>query len=136
MIRKRKVIIISIALIIIFFISTNLLFSLLTTEIEVRSIHDHIYFHLNNLPSIYKHKEISNNDSFNIFLKYINSPIHETDVTKIWQIANSWVSKNRLVDHENSFIGSVLLAMQNTKIIKADLDTRGTQLKLLLTLEV
>ncbi|EFA06532.1 glycosaminoglycan xylosylkinase homolog [Tribolium castaneum] len=135
MIRKRKLLSISVTLIVVFIFSTYYLLTTLTsTESEVRSTHEKIYHHLKNLPQLYKTHKPLENDAFDKFTSNVNVVINE-DVAKVWQIANSWVSGTKLVDLESPFLGTVLSRLKTAKVVKADLDTRGTQLKFLLTLE-
>ncbi|KAF5283951.1 hypothetical protein FQA39_LY17192 [Lamprigera yunnana] len=53
----------------------------------------------------------------------------------LWEKARSWVTSTQLFDYTSSDLGNVLDALKTAKIVKADVDSRGTQLKLLLTLE-
>lgn len=136
MIRKRKLLGFSITLIIIFIFSTYYLLSRLTsTESEVRTVREQISFHLENLPEVYKTRKPYENDAIDKFISNINS-IATEETTKLWQIANSWVSGTKLVELESPHLGGLLSALKTSKIINSDLDTRGTQLKFLLTLEV
>ncbi|XP_066249335.1 glycosaminoglycan xylosylkinase homolog [Euwallacea similis] len=54
---------------------------------------------------------------------------------KLWLEAQTWPSGNQLTNISSPNIGKVWLALKTAKILKADVDTRGTQLKLLLTLK-
>ncbi|KAI1287969.1 Glycosaminoglycan xylosylkinase [Halotydeus destructor] len=53
---------------------------------------------------------------------------------QIWLRANSWATMNQLI-LPDADIGSVVNALARSRIVKADLSKRGTQLKLLITLE-
>ncbi|XP_044265795.1 glycosaminoglycan xylosylkinase homolog [Tribolium madens] len=135
MIRRRKLSCISITIIVIFMFSTYYLLTRLTsTESEVRSVHEQIYFHLENLPDLYKTRKPFENDAIDKFIKNVNV-VRSEEVAKVWEIANSWVSSTKLVDLESPLLGTVLSDLKTAKIIKADLYSKGTQLKLLLTLE-
>jgi hypothetical protein len=135
MIRKSRLLIISVILISIFLISTNyLLITLTDSENEVKSVHEKIYQQLEHLPDFYKIRKPLENDVTDRFIKNINVD-DEKNLKKLWNVARSWVSKTKIVDFESPLLGSVLSALKKSKIIKADLDTRGTQLKVQLTLD-
>lgn len=143
MVRPRSLLVLLIITILTFFVSTfYLLLNLQSTDIEVRNIQtieDKIYLELKNLPEHYKSKSVLTVPVIDSFVNNIRNTTfqHEnTDLKHLWEEANSWVSKNQVVDFSNVQIGQVLTALRNAAIIKADLDTRGTQLKLLLTLQV
>ncbi|RZC39678.1 DUF1193 domain containing protein [Asbolus verrucosus] len=139
MLRKRKLLIISIVLIVTFMVTTNYLLTRLTTasegDTEIKSIHEKIYKELENLSNKYEIRKPFEDEITDTFIKNINTFTVEGNIKNVWQIANSWVSKTMLVDFMSLHVGSLLLALKKSKIIKADLDGRGTQLKLLLTLE-
>ncbi|KAK6641654.1 hypothetical protein RUM44_013369 [Polyplax serrata] len=54
---------------------------------------------------------------------------------KLWKIAQKWVSGQQIVPEDAPLLGSVLNSLCSAKILKAENSKRGTQLKLLLTLE-
>lgn len=143
MIRRRNLLILVIIAVIIFVITTNyLLLNLQTSDIEVRklqTIEDKIYMELQSLPDYYKLKPFETVQFTDLVLaKSKNRTVNLTDTNLeyLWKEANSWVSKTGIVDFSSTQIINVLSALKNAKITKADFDTRGTQLKLLLTLQV
>ncbi|XP_050295864.1 glycosaminoglycan xylosylkinase homolog [Anthonomus grandis grandis] len=63
-----------------------------------------------------------------------NVEISKLNLKELWDEANLWPSVNQLTNITSPSIGSIMYALKHARITKADLDTRGTQLKLLLTL--
>lgn len=143
MIRKRNFLIITVIIFVTFLFTTNYLLVLLnTTESEVRvwSIEEQILLQLKNLPEHY-HKNTRNIDNrTQLFIKNINlknvAKIPNSNLKNLWDDFGSKISKEQLYDLTDNNLGTVLYALQTAGIKKADIDTRGTQLKLLLTLEV
>lgn len=146
MVRRRNILFLLIIVLIVFLITPYyLLKNLQISEIEVRklptsTIEEKIYIELQNLPEIYKIKPLQSLPEFDIFLANFRNigKLKCTNVSRLWDNANSWVSnsKSRVVDFSSSQIGEILFCMKYAKIIKADLDPRGTQLKFLFTLQV
>lgn len=145
MIRRRIILLCVITFLIIFVFTTNYLLTILpSSEIEVRkilTIEDKIYLILEKNPTRYDIKPSTDDKSVDIFLKNaknvnVDSEFTETNLIELWKEANAWVSKTQLVNFSSPSLGNVLYALKTAKIIKADVDTRGTQLKLLLTLQV
>lgn len=137
MLRRRTVLLLTLVLLIVFFVTTNYLLITLSIENEVdsTSVEESIYQKLRELPDHYKilqsqyNNETPNSfENFKILTNVTNRPI-------LWKIANSWTINTRLVDIKSKYVGDILLMLQQGKIIKADIDSRGTQLKLLLTLQ-
>lgn len=143
MIRRRNLLLLVLIIALLFLITTNyLLINLQSSDIEVRklpTIEEKIYLELRKLPEHFKLKSLENLSVVDLFVANTkNNPIRleDSQFEHLWKVANSWVSKNRIVDFSSSEIGNVIRAMKTAVIIKADLDTRGTQLKFLLTLQV
>lgn len=145
MIRNRKLLQIFLITFFAFVIST-VWFMVSLTQTEERGqqnfhsskeiIESEIYKILGGLPSEYKtqRKEELLFDKY--FLKNTEKVIKIENFNEIWKLANSWVSKEQLYDMFSPRLGEVIEALKVGKIRKADIDSRGTQLKLLLTLEV
>lgn len=139
MLRKKTVIVIALTVLFVFFCTLHHLFKILPeNEIKSNKIEDAIYAQIKKLPEMYKNpgQRTLNLDSF---LKSINQAItlrvSSLDLAQIWNEANSWSSVG-LTNFTSPIIGQVLLALKHARIKIADLDPRGTQLKLLLTLSV
>ena len=58
-----------------------------------------------------------------------------SDYKKVWPLAKKWVRARQVTPIKAPELGSILHALQTAKILKSDVSRRGTQLKLLLTLE-
>lgn len=143
MIRRRNLLFIVVTVVLLFLISTNyLLLNLQSSDIEVRklpTIEEKIYLELQILPDHYKQKRTENlirPDLFIINTKNTSLNFDNAQFEILWKEANSWVSKTRIVNFNSRNIGKILQALTVAEITKADLDTRGTQLKFLLTLQV
>lgn len=143
MIRRKSLLLFGLITVLIFIITTNyLLLNLQTSDIEVRTfktIEEKIYLELENLPQQYRLKSYQKDPTISLSsVIYTNRSFNlgDSSFKDLWKEANSWVSKTRIVDFSSPQIVNVLLGIKNAKITKADLDTRGTQLKLLLTLQV
>lgn len=145
MIPKRRVFIITIILLIFFLVTTNYFFvSVLSrTESEVMkkpsgliTIEQKIMQKVPLVSKNYKSKRITNDNTTDTFIRNLKIIKEIKNKERLWKEAKSWVSKTQLYNFTNPNLGSVLNALKTSKIIKADIDTRGTQLKLLLTLEV
>lgn len=142
MIRRRNLLFFIVIAGLLFLISTNyLLLNLQSSDIEVRktlTIEEKIYLELHKLPENYKQKAVESLRVVDIFISNSKNftALVNTEFDHLWKQTNSWVSKTRVVDFSNPDIGKILQAIKEAEITKADLDTRGTQLKFLLTLQV
>lgn len=140
-IRKRKVILVFLAVIVIFITITINFMYILTKfqQSEVIQTHlrreDKIRIIQLNLPDVYYRKQPENDLVGRYFIKYLNSGHRVNNLKELWSVANSWVSKTHIYKIRPQ-LGNILYALKNTKIIKTNLDNRGSQLKFLLTLEV
>lgn len=142
MIRKRKLFFLALLTVLIFIATIFYLMRLLSNS-EKRPIntneiiHEKIYKHLATLPEFYKIRSTTHDSVVDTFIKNINhanSPIEDLD--ELWNEVSSWVTRSQLTNFSSAKFGTVVQALKNAKIIHSDVDSRGTQLKLLLTLEV
>lgn len=142
MIRRRNLVLLSLLFFALFILTTNYLLITLPSESEVRkqlTIEEKIYFELNKLPVEYTIRTLTEDKTVDIFLNIIkstNANFRQLNLDSLWREANSWVSKTQLINLTSPNLGKLFIALKKAKIISADVDTRGTQLKLLLTLEV
>lgn len=142
MFRRRNLLFFIVIAALLFLITTNyLLLNLQSSDIEVRNtqtIEEKIYLELQKLPEHYKQKTPGSLPVADLFITNTKNiaTLENTNIDHLWKQTNSWVSKTRVVDFINSDIGKILQVLTETEITKADLDTRGTQLKFLLTLQV
>lgn len=144
MIRRRKLLLFTVITVLIFLITTNYLLLNLqkTDDIEVRkspTIEEKIYQHLAKLPDYYNlrsPKDVSFSDLSLVNTKNSTVRLDDWHLQELWKEANSWVSKTSVINFSSPKMGPLLFALKNAKILKADLDSRGTQLKFLLTLQV
>lgn len=79
----------------------------------------------------YDHK-----DDVNLFVDSLKSVDESLGNHELWVRANSWVTGRQLYDLTSKDLGSVVKGLKTARIEKAEVDSRGTQLKLLLTLDV
>ncbi|XP_044744902.1 glycosaminoglycan xylosylkinase homolog [Coccinella septempunctata] len=100
-----------------------------------RSIHDDIIFYSKNLLGAYSSPKTSTENITNSFIWNIRKYEGFRNLTYLWKLSNSWVSRQHVVNHMHEDIGKVFAALKYTPIVKADLDGRGSQLKFLLTLQ-
>lgn len=143
MFRKKTVVFAALIVVSVFLFTLQYLLSVLPgTESEVRRksrIEQNIYSKLKELPDIYKNPQNLDNSKFNVFLNNLKVEngvgLDTLDLTELWLEANSWPSKNQLINISSPNLGKLIFAMKHASITKADIDTRGTQLKLLLTLK-
>nr|CAI5824554.1 unnamed protein product [Callosobruchus analis] len=142
MLRKRNVLILSVTILVLFFLTTNYLRSILPSNNSVKytslSIEGKIQIEFKHLPRDYKIPSLLEHKSFSTFLNNIKSEkfeLNSENLTNLWNEANSWVSKTQIFNMSSPNIGKVVYALKNAKILKADLDTRGTQLKFTFTLD-
>lgn len=142
MIRNRNLLFFIVIVVFLFLISTSyLLFNLQSFEIlftKRPTIEEKIYIQLQELPIYYKQKPAESLLVGDLFISNTKNItiLENTELSHLWKQTNSWVSKFRVVDFTNPEIGKILQALRVAEITKADLDTRGTQLKFLLTLQV
>ncbi|OTF74952.1 glycosaminoglycan xylosylkinase-like protein [Euroglyphus maynei] len=61
--------------------------------------------------------------------------LESKELKKIWSIAKKWVRARQIIPEKAPELSSIIEALQHSKIIKSDVSRKGTQLKLLLTLE-
>lgn len=57
------------------------------------------------------------------------------DYGQLWTITRKWIRARQTIPSRAPELGSVLYGMQTAKILKSDVSRKGTQLKLLITLE-
>lgn len=140
-IRTRKTLLMLFVALIVVFTLTSLCFIKILNRAESITaspkieVHDNI---LNELPFIqntFKRRHDLNDTAWDNFLKNTKSLTSNLKAELLWSEVRSWVSKTRFYDATSPHLGTVLNLLKSAKIIKADVDTRGTQLKLLLTLE-
>ncbi|KAJ8925971.1 hypothetical protein NQ315_009826 [Exocentrus adspersus] len=141
MLRRRSFIFLLLVFLVLFVITTNYLLITLHSKSEVKSpltVEEKIYFELNKLPGRYTSKSLVEDKTTEVFLQNLsttNLRLEDLDLEGLWAEANSWVSKTQLVNLSSPDLGKLFFALKHARITKADVDTRGTQLKLLFTLE-
>ncbi|CAH1163612.1 unnamed protein product [Phaedon cochleariae] len=143
MVLRRSIFLLILASISIFLVTTNFLLTFLppldTNRVEKIPIKEKIQWELAQLPSQYKTDSFVNNRWIESFLKNTRKKFHsnlnEVALRSLWEEANSWVSPKQLYNVNSTNFGKVLFALKNADIVQADIDTRGTQLKILLTLQ-
>lgn len=142
MFRRKTVIIAASTVAFVFFFTLNYLLTFLpSTESEVRTnsqIENSIYEELKRLPDIYKVSPQVEARKADEFLKHVNDVVslELQNLKALWDEANSWPSKDQITNTSSPSIGKVVYALKHARITMADIDTRGTQLKLLLNLMV
>lgn len=143
MIRKRRVIICAALTIICMFVSviSLLMNSLINSQNEVsfsnKAIEETIKYELTKLPEQYKLRNIVFDNVTDTFIKNIYIvPNSITSIQQLWQEVNSWAKFHFFVNVTSPNLGTIINSLKHAKIKYADIDRRGTQLKLLLTLEV
>ncbi|KAI2810646.1 Glycosaminoglycan xylosylkinase [Blomia tropicalis] len=57
------------------------------------------------------------------------------NLTRIWNIPKKWVRAREITPSNAPELGTILNSLQSTRIVKSDVSRKGTQLKLLLTLQ-
>lgn len=142
MIRKRRLFLLTALIIFTFILTVFYLMRLLSdTEKAPKNsndiIHEQILYHLTNLPEFYKVRVTTKDSIIDSFINNIKAPRNARDSLEgLWKEVDAWVTKTQLTNFSSTKIGSVTHALKQAKITGADIDTRGTQLKLFLTLEV
>ncbi|CAG9764427.1 unnamed protein product [Ceutorhynchus assimilis] len=143
MIRKRNVIIVALIVVAVFFFTIHYLLKYLPTLDNVvktnSKIENAIYEEFKILPKFYKevqqHLGATKTDEFLENVKDVmNLALQDVNVKEVWKEANSWPSSNQLTNISSPSIGKLMYALKHAWIIHADIDTRGTQLKLLINL--
>ncbi|XP_018331863.1 glycosaminoglycan xylosylkinase homolog [Agrilus planipennis] len=105
-------------------------------KIKVNNIEELILEEAHQLSNYFKTKRSINETAIKIFINELNKIVISKNTTEpLWNIARSWVSKTQLYNMSSIYLGDVIYALKSNKILKADIDSRGTQLKLFLTLE-
>lgn len=112
-----------------------------TSESHLKSaneiIHEQIHYYYSNLPEFYRSRTTTKDEVVDKFIRNVNDRgSGKDDLEGLWKEVNSWVTKASLVNFTSAKIGRIVHALQTAKVVYADVDSRGTQLKLLLTLEV
>lgn len=143
MIRRRRFLKITLLISLFFFITVWFVSNVSKSEklpqiSNTQEYEDEIYRELALLSAEYKTKSKIVSNFTKYFLNNMKSSadLANLNYNNVWKNAKSWVSKMQLYEARNSDIREVCEAMKVGKIIKADLDSRGTQLKFLFTLEV
>lgn len=144
MFRKKTVFFIALIVVSTFFLTLRYLLTILPgTESEVKGnselIQESIYSRLNSLPDLYRSPQKFNNSKIDAFLNNIRTDnslkLDISDLKELWQEVQSWPSKNQLANISSPNLGKIMFAMKYTPIISTDIDSRGTQLKILLNLQ-
>ncbi|CAG9861809.1 unnamed protein product [Phyllotreta striolata] len=137
MFRRKTILIIGVIFSIGFLLSTNYLNFELPKGSDRKIVDEIIYEELNKLPKFYKLSPKNANVEVEGFFKNLSTSAKYPykNLRHLWQTANSWTNKDRLVDIRSPYLNDVVTSMKYAKITGADLDHRGTQLKLILTLE-
>lgn len=142
MFRKRRLIYFSFIIFFLFIcVLRYLLLTLTKSEHEIlytnSIIEEQIKNELHLLPAKYKHRSPVIDNSSDIFINNLyKTPGSIKDLTQLWKEVNSWSRKNQFVDVHSPNLSNILFALKHAHILSADIDRRGTQLKLMLTLEV
>lgn len=143
MFRRRKFILISLAAFCMFIFVITHLMNILTKEQIKDELTNTIvenkikHSYLPRLAEKYRSRNKLFSNITNLRIENLsNTPLPESILSKHWREVNSWVSKGVFMNITSPNLGNILGALKYSKIIYADLDSRGTQLKLLLTLEV
>ncbi|XP_018577764.1 glycosaminoglycan xylosylkinase homolog [Anoplophora glabripennis] len=140
MVRKRSFVLLSLLFFVLFILTTNYLLIILPSGSEVRkplTVEEKINYELSKLPAEYAIKPLIEDTTVDVFLENFKNivKIEQLDLNHLWTESNSWVFKSQLINLTSPSLGKLFVALKKAKIISADVDTRGTQLKLLLTLE-
>lgn len=139
MIRRKNILLVAILFLVVFVVTTNYLLYWLPRQSDVTiTIEENIYLELKKLPIYYKINEAEIDDVGTLLKKIniVNITHAYNGIEKLWKLADTWPNKTQIVDIHSPQLGDILSLLSQAKIVKADLDHRGTQLKLLLTLEV
>lgn len=140
--QKKKILVLFIAVCVLFILLTGFCMSVLSkSELDRKdnslTFEDKIHYEYSRLSPDYRIKRLKTDNITEIFVRNLKNRKKKTaNFEEIWETVRAGVSKTQLFSIGDPILGHALDALQNAKIIKADLDTRGTQLKLLLTLEV
>lgn len=139
MLKKRKLLILCVIVGIIFVMTTNYLLKILVKESESErevinnDVNRAIYEELHNLSPRYRRKQVYKNVNVETI---INNKNLITNFENLWEISNTQLSQRQKGQFENAYLAEILWGLKHGKIIKADLYPKGTQLKLLLNLQV
>lgn len=87
---------------------------------------------LNSITSYFYDYDFSKYDH-DFHLLEISSNISNT--TYLWEVAAKWVTKDQVTPTYTPLLPSIYHSLETSKITSADITTKGTQLKVLLTLE-
>lgn len=138
MLRKKYILFIVFLVIVIFFFTINCLLKFLPqTDIEIihkEEVADLIYKELEHLPDVYKYPQAQGNHIYESIRNIGNQQFHAGTLRSLWKESNSWILSNTITNISSPNLGRILKALSTARITSADIDTRGTQLKLLLTL--
>lgn len=140
MIQKRKLLLLTVSIFLLFILLISSFMRILITEEHERSTtvqlspEEKILKLFDHLPDTYKVRRLKDDNITRVLLKNLKNKLKIRNIKQIWIDANAGVSKTQL--YNSSLLGLIRLGMKRLKIVFADLDSRGTQLKLLLTLEV
>lgn len=58
-----------------------------------------------------------------------------SDYEQVWSLAKKWVRARQVTPTKAAKLGSIVHALQTARIVKSDVSRKGTQLKLLLSLQ-
>lgn len=152
MLRRKHVYIISVCIIFMFIVivafTVSALNKLDTTkqprkadskQVEA-NVENEIRLEVLKLSNEYKVRQAQYDEMAERFIKNVKKKNidvdNETVMKDLWNRANQQVKNEQLFDSKDEHLGSIVSALKLGKIIKADVHTRGTQLKILLNLKV
>ncbi|XP_019771994.2 glycosaminoglycan xylosylkinase homolog [Dendroctonus ponderosae] len=141
MFRKRIVLVVALLVLLVFFCTLQHLQGYLPAIERLpktnQDVEEAIYEELSRLPESYSRDALQLN-SAERFLSNIKRTgrwgLESVPLQQLWAEANSWPSDSQLTNLSSALMGRILYSLGHARITKADLDTRGTQLKILLTL--
>lgn len=110
--------------------------STLKHESKVNQLEELIKSNVRNLSIQYKITSTEANELLDEFINNLNDTKSIKDYRSVWNQIKNGIRENTLFSSNCNYLGTTLNALSTAKIIAADVDSRGTQLKLLLTLEV
>ncbi|CAH1401373.1 unnamed protein product [Nezara viridula] len=68
-------------------------------------------------------------------LRLLEITSSHSNITYLWEVAAKWITKDQITPPYSPLLSAIFNVLENCKIIGADVTNKGTQLKVLLTLE-
>lgn len=109
---------------------------LVDTTQKPNLLEESIRNNVKSLPQKYQQTQVEFDNLTELFINNVNKVNSIKNLKQVWSSIKNNIRDNKLFVSNGTYLGTALEGLRTASIISADVDSRGTQLKLLLMLEV